>query len=166
MKKICSLTLLCVMILCLSISAAAVEEDAGKYDPNATCTASSTWAAARPSLSHSTPYTMSITNLEEKHSTYTKYYFSPNDEKLQISGTLSQSGDQDNVERSVKILLFQVGNDATNQDSYTVSFNGSTFISHTFLNLQPNANYYFRIDNLNSHPPYAKRYVDGSLTIQ
>lgn len=162
MKKLFALLLCVMLILSMHVVTFAAETspDTSSVQP------SSSRAAVVPTTSHSTPYTMTITNLEEQHSTYTKYYFSPNNEELDISGTLRESGTKDGVNRSAKILLFLVGDDDTNIDSYTVSdFSGSVTISHTFQNLIPNAHYYFRIDNLNVHPPYAYRYIDGSITI-
>lgn len=123
-------------------------------------------ASTIPTEVHSLPYTMTVTNLKEKHSTYSRYYFAPcSDETLTVEGSFSPSGTDDGVARSAKILLFQVGS-SSNIDSYTVSnITDYKFFSHTFSGLNPNSHYYFRIDNQNPDPPYADRYIDGSIKV-
>lgn len=166
MKKIIALVLSCIFILSMSLPAYATESATDIVGISGNESAIVPFAATKPTSSHSLPYAMTITNLTEQHSTYSRYYFAPGStESLTISGNLWPSGTEDGVARNVKILLFQVQNDNI-IDSYTV--NGITekqFIAHTFTGLDTDSHYYFRIDNMNSHPPYANRYVSGSITV-
>lgn len=167
MKKLLALILSFAFILSICTSAYATETASDSYSARISRNEStlSPMAATIPSSSNSTPYVMSITNLIEGHSTYSRYYFAPSSGgMLTINGNLWPSGTEDGAKRSVKILLFQMGIE-DNIDSYTVSFTDKEFIAHNFTGLDVNSHYYFRFDNLNAHPPYANRYVDGSITV-
>lgn len=121
--------------------------------------------AVRPSSSHQTPYIMTPENLAEGSGMYSQFYFPPTEGTLQVSGSLWESGTPDGAARKVKILLFQIGLD-DNIDSFTTdNFSRTTEVSHTFQGLDPDAYYYFRIDNLSGSALFTDRFVDGAIEI-
>lgn len=122
--------------------------------------------SALPHSSHQAPYTMAVENLSPKSGVYSEYYFAPNeDEELQISVSLRESGTIDGAPRKVKILLFQIGID-DNIDSFTINdFSGSTQLSHTFTGLEANSHYFLRLDNLSGSTRFSGRLVDGTIEI-
>lgn len=155
MKKLVAFVLICAIILSMCVTASAAETipDANVFSFPGTGSTISPMAADKPIEFHLLPYDMTITNLAEQHSTYSRYYFSGSNGSLSISGTLRPSGTDDSVARNAKILLYQVGMDE-NIDSYSVSdITGDKNITHTFTGLNENSHYFFRIDNLNQHPP-------------
>ena len=94
-----------------------------------------------------------------------KFYFSPSGTDINVSGTISSAGDQNDKSRNAKIYLYEVGN-STAVDSYTVSqFTGSTSINTTFSNLSTNKNYYFEFRNTTSHNIFVNRWINFSLEL-
>lgn len=116
-------------------------------------------------IDHNLPYTAETEGLCEGCGTYTKFYFSPSGTDINVSGTISSAGDQNDKSRNAKIYLYEVGN-STAVDSYTVSqFTGSTSINTTFSNLSTNKNYYFEFRNTTSHNIFVNRWINFSLEL-
>lgn len=166
MKKLCALLLVCVLIVGMGIILFKVKFRPDSSPISADDISTSSLIASRPTSSHKTPYTMAPENLEEGSGMYSQFYFAPTEETLQISGSLWESGTPDGAARKVKILLFQAGLD-DNIDSFTTDeFSRTTDVSHTFQSLDPNAYYYFRIDNLTGNSLFTDRFVDGVIEIR
>ena len=90
---------------------------------------------------------------------------SPSGTDINVSGTISSAGDQNDKSRNAKIYLYEVGN-STAVDSYTVSqFTGSTSINTTFSNLSTNKNYYFEFRNTTSHNIFVNRWINLALEL-
>lgn len=172
MKKLSALLLVGVLTLAMSVSAFAAEpemattpvEDEATLSEDAEDNTQSR-ASNVPSSSHDLPYQATVTDLCEDCGTYTKYYFHTSTKKFTIGGTLSSSGDQNTKSRKAKIELYEVGSN-TCVDSYPVpEFTGSTTLNHTFQNLDPNKNYYFRIRNTTGWGIWKNLWISGSVDI-
>lgn len=164
MKKIFALILSCAIIFSMAIPAYAAET----VPQNSTSPGTpsiSPLAATPPSTEHSLPYNLRITNLDEGHITYSLYYFKPTSEQFLLLGTLLPCGTDDGANRRAKIYLYEVGS-TTCIDSYTTSyFTGSATIEHHFINLNPNAFYYFVIENLTATTLTADRWIYGDIMV-
>ncbi len=162
MKKFLALILSLTLVLSISVPASAAETPA-PVTPR---------AIKPPTDVHITPYTATITNLDAGYSTYTKYYFAPTGEDLEVYGVFYLNDDSDRtVNYRVKICLFKVGA-SENEDSYTTNYFPSTTgsdsigFTHTFRNLDPEAKYYFRFDNITAKESGTNRTVMGDVYIE
>lgn len=167
MRKLIAFLLICTLAAVMGIPALATEVTPGNTVAENSDSATP-WALSPPTSSHATPYIATITNLEAGHITYTKYYFSPVNETLTIAGSVYPVNTTSSAAHRVKILLYKVGTSA-NEDSYTTPYfyngNGVQGILHTFNSLDPNAKYYFVIENLTANSLSEDRSISGSLVI-
>lgn len=166
MKKYICLLLSCVLILSLALPAAAATVNTTQTFPSESSnTTVSPRASSIPTSPHSLPYNMRITNLDERSSTYSLYYFSTDTEHLRILGSLSPDGTEDGVARQAKIFLYKVGSSEIVDSYTTATFTDTVLVSHTFINLDPDAYYYFRIQNLTATTILAERSIWGDINI-
>lgn len=166
MKKYICLILSCALFLSLTIPAAAATINSAQTLPSGSNnTTISPRASSIPTLQHSLPYNMRITNLDERSSTYSLFYFKTSTEKLRLLGTLYPDGTEDGAARQAKIFLYKVGSSDIIDSYTTASFTDSVLISHTFINLDPDACYYFKIQNLTSTTIFAERSIWGDINI-
>lgn len=169
-KRMCAIALSLMMILCVvSTTAFAAETDdyAIMEELNTTTDTIGVmpYAASVPTTLGSLPYTATVTNLDEQHCTYTKYYFAPSGTSLKISYNLQSAGDKNDTARSAIIYLYEVNN-SNAVDSCTISqFLGSTSSEHTFSNLDTNKHYYFMIKNTTGRALFVDKYISGTVTI-
>lgn len=167
MRKFLAFLLICTLLMSMSIPALATE-----VSPDNTTVDVSTnimpRATTPPSSSHSTPYTATITNLEAGHVTYTRYYFSPVEEMLTIAGSVYPVNTASTAAHRAKIYLYKVGVSAI-EDSYTTQLfyngNGVQGFLHTFTGLDPDAYYYFVVENLTTKSSKEDRSISGSFVI-
>lgn len=165
MKKLFAMLLAAVMLLTMMpLGAAAAETEITTQATAIEETYVMPRASSIPTEAHSLPYTATITNLEEGHKTYTRYYFSPVEEKIKIAGTVYSCGDDLTKNRTVKINLYRVGNSAI-EDSVTYTFSENHYVSYSFLGLNDNAYYYIEIVNQTSNSLLSDLWVEGSFTI-
>lgn len=172
LKKLSALLLVGVLTLAMSVSAFAAEPETATTSVEDGTTMSESVeddiqsrASDIPSSSHDLPYQATVTDLCEDCGTYTKYYFRTSTGNFTIGGNLSSSGDQNTKSRKAKIELYEVGSN-TCIDSYTVpEFTGSTTLSHTFRNMDPDKNYYFRIKNTTGWGVWKNLWISGLVDI-
>lgn len=167
MKKY--LSILCALCMTMALAVPSFAVDVTTDSVATAVSESSDTSTARapkiPTESHNLPYTAETEGLCEGCGTYTKFYFSPSGTDINVSGTISSAGDQNDKSRNAKIYLYEVGN-STAVDSYTVSqFTGSTSINTTFSNLSTNKNYYFEFRNTTSHNIFVNRWINFSLEL-
>lgn len=117
-----------------------------------------------PTTPHALYYTATVTNLEAQHITYTRYYFTPENETLTVVGTFWPTGSDTTTSRKVKVEIYKIG-DSRIVDSWTSNyFTGNCSIDHSFTGLQ-SGNYYLVVRNLTSSLLDSERWISGSFLI-
>lgn len=126
----------------------------------------SPFASVAPSTPHSLPFLATVTNLVAQHGTYTRYYFTPENETLRLSGGFWMVGDDTTTTRTVKIELYKVGSSEVIDSRTITSIDNTTYTGFDvrFTTLQ-SGHYYLYIKNETSRSLVSERWVSGEFTI-
>ena len=107
MKKF--LSILCALCMTMALAVPSFAVDVTTDSVATAVSESSDTSTARapniPTESHNLPYTAKTEGLCEGCGTYTKFYFSPSGTDINVSGTISSAGDQNDKSRNAKIYL-------------------------------------------------------------